>query len=112
MQLNYFPGILYQPKLNQAPTYLKSAYWRIISALRFVGQALDASASQLQEAITAKAAGFWVKSVFYIACLPPAPSAGVSVTLSVCRNGNRAQGGSIRWRGVQIKTCTKEHEKD
>lgn len=64
-----------------------------ISALRFVGQALDSSASQLQEAITATTAGFWVKSVFCNACLPPAPSAGVSVTVSVCRNWNMIWGG-------------------
>lgn len=27
-------------------------------------------------------------------CLPPAPSAGVSVAVFVCRNGNKIQGGS------------------
>lgn len=64
--------------------------------IRFVGQARDSSASLLQEAITATAAGFWVKSVFCIACLPPAPSAGVSVTVSVCRKGNS------RWEQVEV----------
>lgn len=49
------------------------------------GSSLDSSASQLQGAITVTAAGFWVKSVFCVACLPPAPGAGVSVSVSVCR---------------------------
>ncbi len=65
-----------------------------ISANKFVGQARDSSASQLQGAITVMAAGFWVKSVFCIACLRPVPSAGVSVSMSVCRNGNKTQGES------------------
>ncbi len=65
-----------------------------ISSLRSVGQARDSSASQLRGAITVMAAGFWVKSVFCIACLPPVPSAGVSVRASVCRNGNKTQAES------------------
>lgn len=38
--------------------------------------------------------GFWVKSVFLYACLPPVPSAGVTVSMSVCRNGNKIRGES------------------
>lgn len=44
------------------------------------------------------AAGFWVKSVFLfcVASLPPVPSAGVSVSVSVRRNGDMIYSASGR----------------
>lgn len=102
---SYFLTFIFTSPKIKADTNISviSRYWRIIPALRFVCQARDSSVSQLQEAITATAAGFWVKSVFCIACIHPAPSAGVSVTVSVCRNGNEIKGCSGEGLDREVK---------